>query len=169
MKYDDAKQRILNTKVDLHLLKMIEERIFDGTIGREGIDILAEIFQNDKLRSMMLEPKNLPSLDNGSWNFSGKDARQPLFKKAANYVLEKTIHRAVKKPVMNDSNKSKHPRNIIGILRKMIETTRLDSVQNSAINYLRIIADHSWFACCCRESTLIKIQRTHVRKWLVPE
>jgi len=103
----------------------------------------------DELRSMMLEPKNLPSLDNGSWNFSGKDARQPLFKKAANYVLEKTIHRAVKKPAMNDSDKSNHPRNIIGILRKMIETTRLDSVQNSAINYLRIIADHGWFACCC--------------------
>jgi hypothetical protein len=42
----DAKKRILNSKVDLYLLKMIEERIFDGTIGREGIDILAEICKN---------------------------------------------------------------------------------------------------------------------------
>jgi hypothetical protein len=82
----------------------------------------------------MLEPKNLPSLDNGSWNFSGK--------KAANYVLEKTVHRAVKKPAMNDSDKSKHSINVIGILRMMIETTQLDYIQNSAIKYLRIIVDH---------------------------
>jgi hypothetical protein len=46
LRSDDAKQWLLNTKVDLHLLKMIEGRIFDGTIGREGIDILEEIFKN---------------------------------------------------------------------------------------------------------------------------
>jgi len=115
----------------------------------------------DELRSMMLEPKNLPSLDNGSWNFSGK--------KAANYVLEKTVHRAVKKPAMNDSDKSKHSINVIGILRMMIETTQLDYIQNSAIKYLRIIVDHGWFACCCRERTLIKIQRMYVRPWLASE
>ncbi|KAG1835413.1 hypothetical protein DFJ58DRAFT_735524 [Suillus subalutaceus] len=137
MKYDDAKERILGTKVDLYLLQMIEGRIFDGTVGREGIDILAEIFKNDDLRSMMLNPKNPPSLDNGSWNFSGKDARQRLLKNATNYVWEKTIHRLVKKPAMDDSERPKYPTNIIGILHKMIETTR-----NSAINYLRIIADH---------------------------
>ncbi|KAG1859712.1 hypothetical protein F4604DRAFT_1792667, partial [Suillus subluteus] len=145
MKYDDAKERILGTKVDLHLLQMIEGRIFDGTVGREGIDILAEIFKNDDLRSMMLNPKNPPSLDNGSWNFSGKGARQRLLKNATNYVWEKTIHRLVKKPAiddsekpaMDDSGRPKYPTNIIGILHKMIETTR-----NSAINYLRIIADH---------------------------
>ncbi|KAG2144050.1 hypothetical protein BD769DRAFT_1772177 [Suillus cothurnatus] len=44
---------------------------------------------------------------------------------------------------MEDSDKPEYPRNIIGILRKMIETTtRLDSVQNSTINYLHIIADN---------------------------
>ncbi|KAG1773355.1 hypothetical protein EV702DRAFT_1130409, partial [Suillus placidus] len=142
MKYDDAKERILNTEVDLHLLQIIEERIFDGTIHREGIDILAEIFKNDDLRSMMLNPKNPPSLHNGSWNFDGKDTSKQLLKKAANYVLKKAMHRLVKKLAMDDPNKPGHPGNIIGILRKMIETTRFDSVQNSAINYLRIIADH---------------------------
>ncbi|KAG2044600.1 hypothetical protein BDR03DRAFT_939515 [Suillus americanus] len=120
---------------------MVKERIFDGTIGREGIDILAEIFKNEHLRSIMLKPNNEPSLDNGSWNFGGKNAPRRLLKKAANYVLKKTIYRLVKKP-MDDSNKPEYPRNIIGILRKMIEATQLDSVQNSAINYLRIIADH---------------------------
>ncbi|KAG2144080.1 armadillo-type protein [Suillus cothurnatus] len=144
MKYDDAKQWLLNTKVDLHLLKMIEGRIFDGTIGREGIDILEEIFKNDDLRSMILNPKNPPSLDNGCWNFGGKDARQRPFKKVANFVLEKTIHKKFKNPATNNSNKLEYPRNVIGILRKMIETTwdDSDSVQNSAFNYLRIIADH---------------------------
>jgi hypothetical protein len=142
MKYNDAKQWLLNTKVDLHLLKMIEGRIFDGTIGREGIDILEEIFKNDDLRSMILNPKNPPSLDNGCWNFGGKDARQRPFKKAANFVLEKTIHKKFKNPATNNSNKLEYPRNVIGILRKMIETTWLDSVQNSAFNYMRIIADH---------------------------
>ncbi|KAG2144034.1 hypothetical protein BD769DRAFT_1421247 [Suillus cothurnatus] len=169
MKYDDAKQRILNTQVDLHLLKMIEERIFDGMIGWKGIDILEEIFKNDDLRSMMLNPKNPPLLENGCWNFGGKDARQRPSKKVANSVLEKTIHRTSKKPAMEISDKPEYPRNIIGILRKMIETTRLDSVQNSAINHLRIIADYGWFACCCREFTLIKIQRTHVSPWLASE
>ncbi|KAG1816716.1 armadillo-type protein [Suillus subaureus] len=141
MQYDDAKERILNTKVDLYLLQMIEGRIFDGTVGREGIDILAEIFKNDALRSMMLKPKNPPSFDNGSWNFGGKDARRRLLKSlnAANDVWKKTTHRLVEKPATDDSDK---PTNVFGILRKMIETTRLDSVQNSAINYLRIIADH---------------------------
>jgi hypothetical protein len=90
----------------------------------------------------MLNPKNPPSLDNGCWNFSGKDARQRLFKKVANSVLAKTIHRTAKKPAMEDSDKFKYPGTIIGILHKMIKTTQLDYVQNSAINYLRIIADH---------------------------
>lgn len=138
MKYDDAKERILKTKVDLHLLQMIEARIFDGTIGREGIEILQEIFENDDLRRMMLEPRNPLSFDNGSWNFGGKDA----LKKAADYVLEKMIHRLVREPAVDDFDKPEYPGNIIGILRKMIETTRLHSVQNSAINYLRIVADH---------------------------
>jgi len=111
---------------------------------------------------MILNPKNPPSLDNGCWNFGGKDARQRPFKKAANFVLEKTIHKKFKNPATNNSNKLEYPRNVIGILRKMIETTWLDSVQNSAFNYMRIIADHGLFACCCREWTLIKIQRTHV-------
>ncbi|KAG2344731.1 ARM repeat-containing protein [Suillus weaverae] len=140
MQYDDAKERILDTEVDLRLLQMIEGRIFDGTIHREGIDILVEIFKNDDLRSMMLKPKNPPSLHNGSWNFDGKDASKQLLKKAANYVLKKAM--LVKKLAMDDSDKPGHPGNILGILRKMIETTRFDSVQNSAINYLRIIADH---------------------------
>ncbi|KAG1740620.1 hypothetical protein EDB19DRAFT_762938 [Suillus lakei] len=120
---------------------MIEERIFNGTIDREGIDILAEIFKNDDLRSMMLNPKNPPSLNHGSWNFGGRDAPQQLLKNAANYVLEKTIHRLVRRPAMGDSNSPEYPRNIIGILSKMIGTPRLD-VQKSAIEYLRIIADH---------------------------
>ncbi|KAG1769147.1 hypothetical protein EV702DRAFT_1142686 [Suillus placidus] len=69
---------------------------------------------------MMLKAEKPPSLDR---NFSGKE----------------TIHK--------HSDKPRHPGNIIGILRKMIETTRPDSVQNSAIknsaiNYLCIIADH---------------------------
>jgi hypothetical protein len=47
LRSDDAKERILKTeKVDLYLLQMIEARIFDGTVRREGIDILAEIFKN---------------------------------------------------------------------------------------------------------------------------
>jgi hypothetical protein len=117
----------------------------------------------------MLNPKNPPSLDNGCWNFSGKDARQRLFKKVANSVLAKTIHRTAKKPAMEDSDKFKYPGTIIGILHKMIKTTQLDYVQNSAINYLRIIADHGWFACCCRECTLIKIQRTYFSPWLASE
>lgn len=86
----------------------------------------------------MLEPRNPLSFDNGSWNFGGKDA----LKKAADYVLEKMIHRLVREPAMDDFDKPEYPGNIIGILRKMIETTRLHSVQNSAINYLCIIADH---------------------------
>ncbi|KAG2117069.1 uncharacterized protein F5147DRAFT_670977, partial [Suillus discolor] len=141
VKYDDAKERILNTKVDLRLLQMIDERIFDGTIHRKGIDILADIFKNDDLRSMMLDPKNPPSFDNGSWNFGCKDAPHQRLKKAAKYVLEKTFRRQVKN-AMDDSDSPKYPRNVIGILRKMIETYPLDSVQNSAINYLRIIADY---------------------------
>jgi hypothetical protein len=161
---------------------MIEEHIFDGTIGREeGIDILAKICENgmaiwysgvygvltsciEKLRQMMLYPKNPPTLDNDSWNFGGKDARQQQLKKAANYVREKTIDRLVGKPARNDSDKPQYPRNIIGILRKMIGTTQLDSIQNSAISYLRIIVNHGWSACCCQAFTLIKIQRTHVRQ-----
>jgi hypothetical protein len=46
LRSDDAKARILNTEVDLHLLQMVKERIFDGTTDREGIDILTEIFNN---------------------------------------------------------------------------------------------------------------------------
>jgi hypothetical protein len=135
MKYDDAKQRILNSKVDLHLLKMIEGRIFDGTIGREGIDILEEIFKNDDLRSMMLNPKNPPSLDNGCWNFSGKDARQRLFKKVANSVLAKTIHRTAKKPAMEDSDKFKYPGTIIGILAARMHAN--DHSRKRKTSYLR--------------------------------
>lgn len=84
LRSDDAKERILNTKVDLRLLQMIDERIFDGTIHRKGIDILVDIFKNglaiwipavyavltscaDDLRSVMLNPMNPPSFDNGSW------------------------------------------------------------------------------------------------------
>jgi hypothetical protein len=141
MQYDDAKARILNTEVDLHLLQMVKERIFDGTTDREGIDILTEIFNNEHLRSIMLKPNNKPSFDNGSWHFGGKNAPRRLFKKATNYVLKKTILRLAKQPV-DDFTKPEYPRNIIGILRKMIETTQLSSVQNSAINYLRIIADY---------------------------
>ncbi|KAG2365515.1 armadillo-type protein [Suillus spraguei] len=141
MKYDDAREWILNTEVDLHLLRMINERIFDGTIGREGMDILEEIFQNEHLRPIMLQPDNEPSLCNGSWNFDGKNAPKRLFKKATNYVLDKTIRRLVRKPT-EYSDKPEYPRNVIGILRKMLETTQLDSVQKSAINYLRIIADY---------------------------
>ncbi|KAG2076728.1 hypothetical protein BDR04DRAFT_620549 [Suillus decipiens] len=141
MKYDDARERILNTEVDLHLLRMIKERIFDGTIGREGMDILEEIFKNEHLRPIMLQPDNEPSLCNGSWNFDGKNAPKRLFKKATNYVLDKTIRRLVRKPT-DYSDKPEYPRNVIGILRKMLETTQLDSVQKSAINYLRIIADY---------------------------
>lgn len=37
---------------------------------------------------------------------------------------------------------SPNTQDIIGILRKMIKTIRLASDQNSAINYLRIVADH---------------------------
>jgi hypothetical protein len=113
----------------------------------------------------MLKPKNLPSLDNGSWNFSGKDARQLPFKNAA----KKAIHKVSKNPAMNDSDKLEYPINVIGILRMMTETTQLDYIQNSAIKYLRIIVDHGWFACCCRERTLIKIQRMYVRPWLASE
>lgn len=43
---DDAKAQILDSKVDLYLLQMIKKRIFDGTIDREDIDILEEIFKN---------------------------------------------------------------------------------------------------------------------------
>jgi hypothetical protein len=86
----------------------------------------------------MLKPKNLPSLDNGSWNFSGKDVRQLPFKNAA----KKAIHKVSKNPAMNDSDKLEYPINVIGILRMMIETTQLDYIQNSAIKYLRIIVDH---------------------------
>jgi hypothetical protein len=89
----------------------------------------------------MLKPNNKPSFDNGSWHFGGKNAPRRLFKKATNYVLKKTILRLAKQPV-DDFTKPEYPRNIIGILRKMIETTQLSSVQNSAINYLRIIADY---------------------------
>ncbi|KAG2045484.1 ARM repeat-containing protein [Suillus hirtellus] len=158
MKYDDAKERILNTKVDLRLLQMIDERIFDGTIHRKGIDILADIFKNglairipavyavltscaDDLRSLMLNPDNPPSFENGSWNFGCKDAPHQRLKKAAKYVLEKTLRTQVKNAV-DDSDRPKYATNVIRILRKMIETYPLDSVQNSAINYLRIIADY---------------------------
>ncbi|KAG2117071.1 uncharacterized protein F5147DRAFT_300019 [Suillus discolor] len=120
---------------------MIYGRIFDGTIHRKGIDILADIFKNDDLRSMMLDPNNRPSFDNGSWNFGCKDAPHQRLKKAAKYVLEKTFRRQVKN-AMDDSDGPRYPTNVIGILRKMIEAHPLDSVQNSAINYLRIIADH---------------------------
>lgn len=182
LRSDDAKERILNTKVDLRLLQMIDERIFDGTIHRKGIDILVDIFKNglaiwipavyavltscaDDLRSVMLNPMNPPSFDNGSWKFGCKDAPHQRLKKAANYVMGKTFRRQVKK-AKDDSDGPKYATNVIGILRKMIETYPLDSVQNSAINYLRIIADYGWFACCCRERTLIKMQRTHVGRWL---
>jgi hypothetical protein len=94
---------------------------------------------------MMLDPRNPPSFHNGSWNFGSKDA----LKKAADYVLEKMVHRLVREPDMDDHDKPEYPGNVIGIVRKMIETTRLHSVQNSAINYLRIVADHGWFALCC--------------------
>ncbi|KAG1886077.1 hypothetical protein F4604DRAFT_1724477 [Suillus subluteus] len=130
LRSDDAKERILNTEVDLHLLQMVKERIFDGTISREGMDILAEIFKNccaEHLRSITLKPNNKPSLDNGSWNFGGKNAPRRLLKKSGKL-----------RPEEDDTQ----TRNIIGILRQMIETTQLDSVQNSAISYLRIIADH---------------------------
>lgn len=113
---------------------------------------------------MMLLPKNPPSLENDSWNFSGKDAPQRLLKNAASNVGEKTIHRLVEKPARDDSDKPKHPRNIIGILRKMIETTQFGSIQNSAISYLRIIVEYGWSDCCCEAFTLIKIQRMHVRQ-----
>lgn len=121
------------------------------------------------LRRMMLSPDNPPSLDNDSWNFSGKDAPQRLLKNAASYVAEKTIHRLVKKPARDESERLEYPRSIIGILRKMIETTQFGSVQNSAISYLRIIVEHGWFACCCQAFTLIKIQRMHVGKWLASD
>jgi hypothetical protein len=120
------------------------------------------------LRSKMLCPKNSPSLDNDSWNFSGKDVPQRLLKNAASYV-GKTIHRLVKKPDEPKRPESRYPRSIIGILRKMIETTQFGSVQNSAISYLRIIVEHGWFACCCQAFTLIKIQRMHVEKWLASD
>lgn len=100
----------------------------------------------DDLRVVMLKPHNELSLVNGSWNFGGKHTlAQRLLKKAANCVLKKTIARGVKQPANDDS---KYPRNVIGILRKMIEITdtQLNSVQNSAINYLRIIVDYGWFA-----------------------
>ena len=32
-------------KADLYLLQMVEQRIFDGTIIQEGIDILLKIFE----------------------------------------------------------------------------------------------------------------------------
>ncbi|KAG2357748.1 hypothetical protein BDR07DRAFT_350028 [Suillus spraguei] len=134
MKYDDAKEQILKTKVDLYLLQMIEERIFDRKIPQDGIAILKEIFENDDLRSMMLTPNSPPSLNNGSWNFGGKDTPRRLLRKAANYVWEKTMHRQAKD--------TEYQRNIIGILHKMIKATRCSCIQNSAINYLRIITDH---------------------------
>ncbi|KAG2078485.1 hypothetical protein BDR04DRAFT_1112672 [Suillus decipiens] len=135
MNHDDAKERIMNTKVDLHLLQMIEGRIFDVTIHQEGIDILAKIFEHDTLRSMMLKPTNQPSFNNGCWNFGGKNTPQRLLKKATNYVLEKTIHRR--------RARDAHQGNIIGILRQMIGAPQLD-VQKSAIKYLGIIAQYGW-------------------------
>jgi hypothetical protein len=93
----------------------------------------------------MLNPRNPLSLRNDSWNFGGK----VTLMKAADHFLEKMIHGLVREPAIDDSDKPEYPGNIIGILRKMIETTRLHSVQNSAINYLRIVADHGWFAFCC--------------------
>ncbi|KAG0694906.1 hypothetical protein DFH29DRAFT_957974 [Suillus ampliporus] len=143
MKYKDTKDRILDTNADLHLLQMVETRVFDGTIGREGIDILLEIFSDGDLRSMMLKPRHPPTLDDGSWNFhpDATDVPQRLPKKIANCVLEK-VHRSVQKPITTAPDKSQYPRNVIGILRKMLENTQLDFVQNSALKYLRIITDH---------------------------
>jgi hypothetical protein len=99
----------------------------------------------DDLRRMMVNPRNPPSLRNDSWNFGGK----VTLMKAADHFLEKMIHGLVREPAMDDSDMPKYPGNIIGILRKVIETTRLHSVQNCAINHLRIVADHGWFAFCC--------------------
>ncbi|KAG1750350.1 armadillo-type protein [Suillus paluster] len=137
MKHDDAKARIMNTEVDLHLLQMVEKRIFDGTIRREGMVILEEIFENDDLRSMMLAPRHQLSLDNnGSWNFPGTGAPwQRLPKKLANCILEKVIHGS-------PTTVQQYQGNVIGILHKLLENTRLDSVQKSAVRYLRVIANH---------------------------
>ncbi|KAG2149125.1 uncharacterized protein EDB93DRAFT_1143854 [Suillus bovinus] len=136
MQHDDAKEQILDSKVDLHLLQMIEKRIFDGTIGREGMDILKDIFENDDLRGIMLVPKNEASPFDAFWNLGGKDTPQWRFRNAANCALEKTAYRVVTK-----QDFSKYRRNVIWILRKMIENEST-SVQNSAINYLRTIVEH---------------------------
>ncbi|KAG1740622.1 hypothetical protein EDB19DRAFT_1707960 [Suillus lakei] len=151
MKYNDAKERILNTKVELYLLQMVEKRIFDGTIHQEGIDILAQIFKNGDFRSMMLYPRHLPSLDSdsGSWNFHVTDGSKRLSMK---YVLEKVIHRSVKSPTNDNQNvpDSGCPRNVVGILRKMLENTQLDAARCSAVIYLRIIVDYEdALSCMC--------------------
>ncbi|KAG0694903.1 hypothetical protein DFH29DRAFT_1005933 [Suillus ampliporus] len=135
MKYKDAKDRILDTNADLHLLQMVETRVFDGTIGREGIDILSDIFKNDDLRSMMLTSKTPPSLDNGSRNFHGTNAPQRLLKTFVSCVMEK-----VKKSTTAPDNQYRG--NIIVILHKMLLITEPESVQKSAVKYLRIIADY---------------------------
>ncbi|KIK31567.1 hypothetical protein CY34DRAFT_19790 [Suillus luteus UH-Slu-Lm8-n1] len=84
---------------------MIEARIFDGTIGREGINILAEVFKNDDLRRIMLNPMNPSPLRNDSWNFGSK----VTLMKAADHFLEKMIHGLVGEPAMDDFDKPEYP------------------------------------------------------------
>ncbi|KAG1740616.1 hypothetical protein EDB19DRAFT_762518 [Suillus lakei] len=147
MKYRDTKDRILDTKVDLRLLQMIEKHVFDGTIHQEGIHILSEIFKNGDFRSIMLRPR---SFDSSSWTFRGTIAPQRLHKKVVNYVRKKVTHRSVQKPY------AEYPRNVIGILRKMLENTQLDSVQKSAIRYLNLIADHEDALSCIAGSGIVE-------------